>query len=137
MVELDFLATLSRIDLSEALDRLIAAGLDPCPGGGAEIFAPEIRQQICDHKTDGSRWLEVAREVHQRGIKSNCTMLYGHVESSGPQRGPPVACASCRTRPAGSRSSSRWRSTPRTAATRSPSPRPGVDWTCKTIATRV
>ena len=56
--------------------------MDSCPGGGAEIFDADIRAQICDHKTDGSRWLEVTREVHARGIKSNCTMLYGHVEEA-------------------------------------------------------
>ncbi len=80
MVELDFLASVSRIELGEVIDRLSAAGLDSCPGGGAEIFDAEVRNQICDHKTDGTRWLEVTREVHTRGIKSNCTMLYGHVE---------------------------------------------------------
>lgn len=82
MVELDFLASLSRIDLGEAIDRLVKAGLDSCPGGGAEIFDSEVRAKICDHKTDGTRWLDVAREVHTRGIKSNCTMLYGHVEEA-------------------------------------------------------
>jgi aminodeoxyfutalosine synthase len=82
MVELDFLASLSRIDVAEVLDRLVEAGLGSCPGGGAEIFATEVRRQICDHKTDGSRWLEVARQVHQRGLRSNCTMLYGHVEKT-------------------------------------------------------
>ncbi len=82
MVELDFLASVSRLELGEVIDRLAAAGLDSCPGGGAEIFNAEVRAQICDHKTDGSRWLEVTREVHTRGIKSNCTMLYGHVEEA-------------------------------------------------------
>ncbi len=82
MVELDFLASVSRIELGEVIDRLSAAGMDSCPGGGAEIFDAEVRAQICDHKTDGTRWLEVAREVHTRGIKSNCTMLYGHVEEA-------------------------------------------------------
>jgi aminodeoxyfutalosine synthase len=81
MVELDFLASLSRITLEELIDRLVAAGLGSCPGGGAEIFAPLIREQICDHKTDGERWLAVARAVHSAGIKSNCTMLYGHIET--------------------------------------------------------
>ena len=81
MVELDFLASLSRQPLEEVLSRLRAAGLGSCPGGGAEIFASRVRRQICDHKTDGTRWLEVARTVHQAGIRSNCTMLYGHVET--------------------------------------------------------
>jgi aminodeoxyfutalosine synthase len=80
MVELDFVASLSRIPVAELVARLHEAGLDSCPGGGAEIFAPQVREQICDHKTDGERWLEVARTVHAAGLRSNCTMLYGHVE---------------------------------------------------------
>jgi aminodeoxyfutalosine synthase len=82
MVELDFIATASRIELGELIARLRRAGLDSCPGGGAEIFAERVRSRICDHKTDGRRWLDVAREVHRAGIRSNCTMLYGHVETA-------------------------------------------------------
>jgi aminodeoxyfutalosine synthase len=83
MVELDFIARASRLGLDETIERLRAAGLDSCPGGGAEIFAQRAREQICDHKTDGARWLEVARAVHAAGIPSNCTMLYGHIETAG------------------------------------------------------
>jgi aminodeoxyfutalosine synthase len=82
MVELDFIATASRIELGELVERLRRAGLDSCPGGGAEIFAERVRAQICDHKTDGRRWLDIAREVHAAGLHSNCTMLYGHVETA-------------------------------------------------------
>jgi aminodeoxyfutalosine synthase len=82
MVELDFIASLSRTTVDKVIRRLREAGLDSCPGGGAEIFTSEVRQRICDHKTDGERWLEVARTVHRAGIPSNCTMLYGHVESA-------------------------------------------------------
>lgn len=82
MVELDFIARASRISLGDLIDRLREAGLDSCPGGGAEIFAERVRSEICDHKTDGNRWLEVARTVHYAGIPSNCTMLYGHVETA-------------------------------------------------------
>jgi aminodeoxyfutalosine synthase len=81
MVELDFIATASRIELSELIGRLRDAGLDSCPGGGAEIFAERVRSRICDHKTDGGRWLDIARAVHLAGLRSNCTMLYGHVET--------------------------------------------------------
>jgi aminodeoxyfutalosine synthase len=81
MVELDFLAARSGLGVAQLLDRLVAAGLGSCPGGGAEIFAPEVRRRICGHTTDGSRWLEVARAVHRRGLVSNCTMLYGHIEA--------------------------------------------------------
>jgi len=52
------------------------------PGGGAEIFAERVRRQICDHKTSGERWIEIARTVHRLGLRSNCTMLYGHIESA-------------------------------------------------------
>ena len=82
MVELDFIAKASRITLDDLIVRLRDAGLDSCPGGGAEIFAERVRDQICDHKTDGARWLDIARKVHAAGIKSNCTMLYGHVETA-------------------------------------------------------
>jgi aminodeoxyfutalosine synthase len=81
MVELDFIAQASRLSLEEVVERLKRAGLGSCPGGGAEIFAERARALICDHKTDGARWLEVARSVHSAGLKSNCTMLYGHVET--------------------------------------------------------
>jgi aminodeoxyfutalosine synthase len=55
--------------------------VDSLPGGGAEIFSDRVRRIICDHKIDGSQWLEVARTAHQLGLKSNCTMLYGHIEN--------------------------------------------------------
>lgn len=82
MVELDFLARLERAPVESVVERLRAAGLGSCPGGGAEIFAPRVRRLICDHKTDGERWLEVAHIVHRAGLRSNCTMLYGHVETA-------------------------------------------------------
>jgi len=81
MVELDFIARVDRLPLEEVVGRLREAGLDSCPGGGAEIFAERVRRQICNHKTGGDRWLEVARTVHRMGIRTNCTMLYGHVET--------------------------------------------------------
>jgi aminodeoxyfutalosine synthase len=51
------------------------------PGGGAEIFSERVRRIICDHKIDGEEWLEAARTAHRLGIRSNCTMLYGHIET--------------------------------------------------------
>jgi aminodeoxyfutalosine synthase len=57
------------------------AGLGSCPGGGAEIFAERARPLIAGHKISGARWLDVARTVHQMGIRSNATMLYGHIET--------------------------------------------------------
>jgi aminodeoxyfutalosine synthase len=81
MVELDFIAHRARLSVEETVEKLKEAGMDSCPGGGAEIFADRVRSLICDHKVDGNRWLEVARLVHQSGLKSNATMLYGHLEA--------------------------------------------------------
>jgi aminodeoxyfutalosine synthase len=81
MVEIAYLAQRSKISISETLRRLIDAGVDSLPGGGAEIFSERVRRIICDHKIDGGQWLEVARTAHQLGLKSNCTMLYGHIET--------------------------------------------------------
>ena len=80
MVEIDFYARTSRISVEEFLDRCIAAGLESCPGGGAEIFDPEIREKICIGKKDASTWLRVAECCHRKGIPTNATMLYGHIE---------------------------------------------------------
>jgi len=81
MVEVAYLAKRTGCSVREALQRLKDAGLDSMPGGGAEIFNERVRRIICDHKIDGNQWLEVAREAHRLGIKSNCTMLYGHIEN--------------------------------------------------------
>lgn len=80
MVEIDFLAKLAKKPVPEVIEVLRAAGLDSCPGGGAEIFHPEIREQIASKKMSSERWLEVAALVHAAGLKSNCTMLFGHIE---------------------------------------------------------
>jgi aminodeoxyfutalosine synthase len=63
------------------LKRLMAAGLDSMPGGGAEIFHPEVRTKICPNKADAEQWLSVHRTAHWLGLKTNATMLYGHVET--------------------------------------------------------
>jgi aminodeoxyfutalosine synthase len=62
------------------LEDMIEAGLGSLPGGGAEIFHPEVRNQICEHKADSARWFETHRTAHELGLRSNCTMLYGHIE---------------------------------------------------------
>ncbi len=82
MVEIAFLARRSKITIRETLERLRDAGVDSMPGGGAEVFIERVRRIICDHKIDGNEWLDVAREAHRIGLKSNCTMLYGHIESN-------------------------------------------------------
>ena len=81
MVEIAFLAHRAKLTIPETLRRLKEAGVDSMPGGGAEIFADRVRHIICDHKIDGDEWLETARFVHQAGLKSNATMLYGHIEN--------------------------------------------------------
>ncbi|HLG98356.1 MAG TPA: aminofutalosine synthase MqnE [Bryobacteraceae bacterium] len=81
MVEIAYLAQRSKLSIRDTLQRLIDAGVDSLPGGGAEIFHDRVRRIICDHKIDGQQWLEVARTAHQLGLKSNCTMLYGHIET--------------------------------------------------------
>jgi aminodeoxyfutalosine synthase len=63
------------------LEKLKDAGMDSLPGGGAEIFHDRVRRIICDHKITGEQWIEVARTAHQLGLNSNCTMLYGHIET--------------------------------------------------------
>lgn len=80
-VEIDYLARLAGFPLEETIARLKAAGLGSLPGGGAEIFAEDVRQQLCPEKISGARWLEVMAAVHRAGLKSNATMLYGHLES--------------------------------------------------------
>ena len=81
MVEVAFLAKRAKLSIPDALIKMKAAGVDSCPGGGAEIFADRVRHIICDHKIDGSEWLETAEMVHNAGMRSNATMLYGHIEN--------------------------------------------------------
>jgi aminodeoxyfutalosine synthase len=81
MVELDFFARFYKMTDEDVIEQLHAAGMDSCPGGGAEVFAEPTRSRICDHKCDGARWLELAGKVHKAGLKTNATMLYGHIET--------------------------------------------------------
>jgi aminodeoxyfutalosine synthase len=81
MVEINFLARIAKLSVEETLRQLREAGVDSMPGGGAEIFAERVRTVICDHKIDGTEWINTARLAHQMGFKSNATMLYGHVEN--------------------------------------------------------
>lgn len=80
-VEIDYLAKLSGLGLKDTLLKLREAGLGSLPGGGAEIFAPGVRNTLCAEKISGDRWLEVMEIAHAIGLKSNATMLYGHIES--------------------------------------------------------
>jgi aminodeoxyfutalosine synthase len=81
MVELDFFTKITKKPLTWVITTLKEAGMGSCPGGGAEIFSERARPLIAGHKISGNRWLEVARAVHQSNIRSNATMLYGHIET--------------------------------------------------------
>lgn len=79
-VEYDYMFRKAKVSVQEGLKFLIDAGLNSIPGGGAEIFHPEIREQICADKVDGDGWLKIHETAHQLGLHSNATMLYGHIE---------------------------------------------------------
>src|SRR5271157_161045 len=80
-VEIHYFAKKFGMSYREVLEQLIDAGLGSLPGGGAEIFAPRVRQRICRDKVDAGGWLDIHRTAHQLGLKSNCTILYGTVET--------------------------------------------------------
>ncbi len=79
-IELDFMIKKAKVSIKEGLKMLKEYGLDSIPGGGAEIFDPEIRKQVCFEKSDAKMWLDIHRTAHQVGIPSNATILYGHIE---------------------------------------------------------
>ncbi|MBX6313462.1 MAG: aminofutalosine synthase MqnE [Isosphaeraceae bacterium] len=79
-VEIEWFTKISRQPIEAVLRTLIEAGLGSLPGGGAEIFHPEVRDQICGAKASTETWLEVHRTAHRLGLHSNATMLYGHIE---------------------------------------------------------
>lgn len=80
-VEIDYFARITGQSVELVIDELKAAGLGSLPGGGAEILGARVREQICPEKISGERWLEVTELVHRAGLKSNATMLFGHVET--------------------------------------------------------
>jgi aminodeoxyfutalosine synthase len=80
-VELDYMFRKAKLTVQEGMQLAREAGLDSLPGGGAEIFHPEIRKQICDDKVDADGWLTIHRTAHQLGMHSNATLLYGHIEA--------------------------------------------------------
>ncbi len=79
-VEYDYMFRKAKLSTEEGLKTLIAAGLDSIPGGGAEIFHPDIRNKICADKVDADGWLDIHATAHRLGLHSNATMLYGHIE---------------------------------------------------------
>jgi aminodeoxyfutalosine synthase len=81
-VEWDWFARLTGRPTRDLLAEFKEAGLGSLPGGGAEIFHPEVRDKICEHKADAAEWFRVHREAHELGLRSNATMLYGHIEEA-------------------------------------------------------
>ena len=79
-VELDYMFKKAKVTTEEGMKLAHQAGLDSLPGGGAEIFHPEIRQQICEDKVDADGWLHIHKVAHNLGMQSNATLLYGHIE---------------------------------------------------------
>src|SRR5436309_3778446 len=80
-VEIAHIARIDKMSVSEVLVALREAGLDTMPGGGAEVFGAGVRATIAYRKLAGEEWIDVHRQAHRLGIRSNCTMLYGHVET--------------------------------------------------------
>jgi aminodeoxyfutalosine synthase len=80
-VEVAHFAKNEGISVKEVLLRLKSAGVRMLPGGGAEVFSPRVRQLLCPDKLDGNGWLDIMRQAHEIGIRSNATMLYGHIET--------------------------------------------------------
>ncbi|MBA4259561.1 MAG: aminofutalosine synthase MqnE, partial [Chitinophaga sp.] len=80
-VELDYMFRKAKVSVEEGMRLAHEAGLDSLPGGGAEIFHPDIRKKICEDKVDADGWLAIHKAAHELGMHSNATLLYGHIES--------------------------------------------------------
>ena len=81
-VEINWFSFLTKRSYKSVLEELMEAGLGSMPGGGAEIFDTEIREQICEHKADSQSWIDIHRAAHELGLRTNATMLYGHLEEA-------------------------------------------------------
>ena len=80
-VEVEHMARISGLPVEDVLIQLKEAGLDSMPGGGAEVFSARVRKALCPKKTSSRDWLEIHKKAHRLGIKTNCTLLYGHIET--------------------------------------------------------
>jgi len=107
-VEIEWFATIAGMTITEVLAQLMEVGLGSMPGGGAEILVEEVRSRICPEKISGRRWLDIHRQAHQAGLKTNCTMLYGHLEKRRTGCGICRFCGNYRMKQGGFRFSSPW-----------------------------
>ena len=80
-VEIDFFAKKAKLSLEKVFEKLLEAGLDTLPGGGAEVLTERVRQELYPFKMGAERWIEIHRTAHEMGIRSNATLLYGHIET--------------------------------------------------------
>jgi len=81
-VEINWFCFKTKQSIPWVLEQLIDAGLGSMPGGGAEIFHEDVRGKICEHKADGENWIDIHRQAHKLGLRTNATMLYGHIETA-------------------------------------------------------
>lgn len=81
-VEISWFSFITKKPIKWVLQQMVDAGLGSMPGGGAEIFDPEVRKQLCEHKADSDVWFDVHQSAHELGLRSNATMLYGHIEQA-------------------------------------------------------
>lgn len=81
-VEISWFSSITKKPIRWVMEQLVEAGLGSMPGGGAEIFDEEIRKQLCEHKANSDVWFDVHRTAHELGLRSNATMLYGHIEQA-------------------------------------------------------
>lgn len=81
-VEISWFSFITKKSVRWVMEQMIEAGLGSMPGGGAEIFDPEVRKQLCEHKADSDVWFDVHRTAHELGLRTNATMLYGHIEQA-------------------------------------------------------
>ena len=129
--EIRYIAEIEGCRSARSLERLIAAGLDSIPGGGAEILVDEIRHADLAAQVHDRQWLEVMRRAHALGLRTTATMMYGFGDSRATASTTSSSCASCRTRPPASPRSSAGRSRPRgRASSCTTTPRPCATCAC-------
>ncbi len=113
-VEVNWFEFLTKKSTKEILQDLREAGWAACQEAGQRFFHPEVRDQLCEHKANAYKWLEVHKAAHEVGLRSNSTMLYGHIENAHHRLDHLLRLRELQDETAGSRPSFRWHSTPTT-----------------------